>query len=243
MQRLQHLRALERDGVLLADAVAATTWDSSVPACPGWTTRDLVVHQGRVHRWAAGYVRDGGMERTVPGDVPAPATDAELLGWFREGHAELVRTLAEARDDVECWQFMPHLGLTPVEFWTRRQAHETAIHRVDAQQAATVPVTPVEPGFAVDGVHELLTGFLAQPRRRTRGAVATVQFRATDTGDVWHVRTSPEEHTVSATTADAPVTVHAPAADLYLALWNRGDLVAVDGDTAEWDRWRVGAAI
>ena len=31
--------------------------DASVPTCPGWTVRDLLAHQGMVHRWATAVVR------------------------------------------------------------------------------------------------------------------------------------------------------------------------------------------
>jgi hypothetical protein len=60
--------------------------------------------------------------------------DDELPGWFREGHASLVRVLEAADPDMTCWTFLD--APSSVAFWARRQAHETAIHRVDAEQAA-----------------------------------------------------------------------------------------------------------
>src|SRR5262249_53658636 len=79
---------------------------------------------------------------------------AELPGWFREGHAALVQALSVAGPDLNCWAFLA--APSPLAFWARRQAHETAIHRVDAGQAAVTPgdaaVTPgdaaVTPGDA-----------------------------------------------------------------------------------------------
>src|SRR5260370_27003394 len=62
-----------------------------------------------------------------------PADDV-LLDWFRDGHASLVRALAAADPDLKCWTFMA--APSPLVFWARRQSHETAIHRVDTQQAA-----------------------------------------------------------------------------------------------------------
>ena len=45
----------------------------------------------------------------------------------------------------ECWTFLP--APSPRAMWARRQAHETAIHRVDAQLAAGLPVSPWSPGL------------------------------------------------------------------------------------------------
>jgi hypothetical protein len=49
----EHIAHLQRDGVLLADAAARAGMDARVPTCPEWVVRDLVRHQGDVHRWAA----------------------------------------------------------------------------------------------------------------------------------------------------------------------------------------------
>lgn len=38
---------------------------------------------------------------------------------------------------VDCWTFLD--APSPLAFWARRQAHETAIHRADAQLAADGP--------------------------------------------------------------------------------------------------------
>src|SRR4051812_34787055 len=117
-----HLDALERDGQLLLGAAADAGLDADVPTCPQWQGRDLVQHVGQVHRWAMSYVSTG--RTTPPDDNDAPATppaDPELLEWFREGHAELVKTLHGAGDDLQCWAFLP--APSPRAFWARRQAH------------------------------------------------------------------------------------------------------------------------
>src|SRR4051812_11569501 len=57
MEIAEHVAALEREGVRLA-AAAASDLDADVPPCPQWTVRDVVVHTGGVHRWAASIVRD-----------------------------------------------------------------------------------------------------------------------------------------------------------------------------------------
>ena len=190
-----YVGALRRQGELLASAAQRAGLATAVPSCPGWAVRDLLRHTGYVHRWATGFVAEGltrpggASEEEILSQGPA---DAQLPGWFCEGHAALVRALDAAPPDLECWTFLA--APSPLAFWARRQAHETAIHRVDAEQAASAadqpastadqpagtaglaastagPVPPgngaaFEPALAADGVDELLMGFLARGIRR-----------------------------------------------------------------------------
>jgi uncharacterized protein (TIGR03083 family) len=133
-----YIGALRRQGELLADAAQRAGLAAAVPACPGWTVRDLLRHTTYVHRWATGFVAEGltspgggASEEEILGQGPA---NAELPSWFREGHAALVRALGAADPGLNCWAFLP--APSPLAFWARRQAHETAIHRADAEQAA-----------------------------------------------------------------------------------------------------------
>ena len=113
------------------------------------------------------------------------AADPDLLAWFRAGHASLVETLTEADPALVCATFMD--APSPLAFWARRQAHETAIHRADAEIASGVwPSYP--PDFAADGVDELIMGF--GQRRKYRPSAengGSLQVQATDTGHAWHV--------------------------------------------------------
>ena len=96
--------------------------------------RDLVRHIGGVHRWATGYVGDRRTEmwdvdhEDIAGTWPA---DLDLIDWFREGHTRLVHTLASAPPDLDCFTFLA--APSPLAMWARRQAHETAMHRFDAE--------------------------------------------------------------------------------------------------------------
>ncbi len=126
-------------------------------------------HQGGVHRWAAEIVA---RPRTAPwrvdlddvvGSWPA---DAELVDWFRQGHASLITALTQADPELECWTFLP--APSPLAMWARRQAHETAVHRADAELAAGAPLSPLAAPFAADGIDELLTCFITRPGGRLR---------------------------------------------------------------------------
>ena len=224
-----YISALSDEGERLADAAQRAGLRAGVPACPGWSVSDLLRHTSYVHRWAAGIVAD---RITHPMDELAEEQvlqqgpeDERLLGWFREGHGALVRTLGEADPDLDCWAFLS--APSPLAFWARRQAHETAIHRVDAEQAAgRTSASAFEPAFAADGVDELMMGFLARSIRRGSwpGLDAGLAIHAADgpAGHTdWLVTGGAGEPGVSRGTGEAGCDTTGPARDLYLTLWNR----------------------
>jgi uncharacterized protein (TIGR03083 family) len=241
-----HIDALERDGALLADAAEAAGLQAGIPGCPGWQVRDLVRHQAYVHAWAARHVRERSpeliddelTESDILGRGPA---DPGLIAAYRDGHAALVATLRDADPDLECATFMP--APSPLAFWARRQAHETAIHRYDAQSALSggppAPAAAFGPAFAADGVDELIMGFAARKKYRpgngngndsdngNAGGERSLTVRAQDADARWRVRFADGGSTVSrAVSPDDPAggcTLDGPAAGLYAFLWNRVD--------------------
>jgi uncharacterized protein (TIGR03083 family) len=256
MEISQHLAALRREGDLLAAAAQRAGLDAAVPSCPPWPVRDLLRHIGFVHRWAAGYVsgesspdREGASEADVLGGGPP---DGELIGWFRDGHAALLRTLAEADPDTDCWTVLP--GPSAVATWARRQAHETGIHRADAELAAG-PVTPFPADFAADGIDELIMGFLARDEARLSpqqlaGPRQVLAVRATDTGGSWLVGLTADGRDAARVArggGPAGCTLAGPSAGLYQLLWNRCDLAGsgaeVTGDAAILAAWSDGIRV
>ncbi|MET9603542.1 maleylpyruvate isomerase family mycothiol-dependent enzyme [Streptomyces sp. NPDC006512] len=241
MKITEYVETLVREGELLAETAGRTGTDAAVPTCPQWRVADLLRHTGSVHRWAAGFVGEPRVDPTPLPDAPELA-GAELLSWFREGHEALVRTLTGAPDDVVCWTFLPTAPPSPLAFWARRQAHETTVHRFDAESAQGTEFSPVTPEFAEDGVDELLTGFHARPRSRVRTEEPRVlRVRAADTGAVWTVHLSREPaRAVPGDTGDrADCEVTGEAAWLYAALWNRLPLAGpqVSGDDSLARLW------
>jgi uncharacterized protein (TIGR03083 family) len=248
MEIAEHVEALRREGSLLADAAAAVDLDAPVPHCPDWTVRELLRHIGGVHRWAATYVREA-RPRPMDDDeerrVMAPPGDGALLGWFREGHANLVKALESAPPDLDCWSFLP--APSPLAFWARRQAHETAIHRADAQGAGgNGAVTPFPPALATDGVDELLLGFASRRNGRLRAdPPRSLALHATDAASHWLVRVQPDRIDVSHQPGDADWSAAGPASDLYLLLWNRRgtDGLQVSGDPSLLELWRTSVRV
>jgi uncharacterized protein (TIGR03083 family) len=243
METAEFVEILDREGRLLAAAAEEAGTDAKVPTCPDWQVRDLVRHIGMVHRWAAAFVAEGHTSYHPDGGLPDLDGDA-LLAWFREGHRYLVGTLASAAPDVQCWHFLP--ALSPLAFWARRQAHETTVHRIDAESARGGERSGIDPGFATDGIDELLRGFHARPKSKVRSDEPRVlRVRATDTdGAVWTVRLSQEPPVaVRDAAGDADCEVAGSAAQLYLALWNRLPFPSVTGDASVAALWRERSAV
>ena len=245
METAELIKALAREGQLLAEAADRAGPDAQVPTCPGWQIRDLLRHTGMVHRWAAAFVTEGYTAYRLGGGEPDLDGD-ELLTWYREGHGLLVAALNEAPDDMECWTFLP--APSPLAFWARRQAHETAVHRVDAE-SATAERAPAgtAAAFAVDGIDELLCAFHARSRSRVRTeSPRTLRVRALDTDDAWTVRLSTDAPQTERTgEGPADCELGGTAEQLYLTLWNRLPLSAVSiaGDADLARLWRERSAV
>jgi len=239
-----HIQAVDDEGRRLADSIV--DFDAAVPTCPDWTVRDLLRHMGEVHTWARTHIADLRQERnddistfrTWPAD-----DDAALIDWYSEGHIALVESLEKADPDAEFYSFLP--GWRGTRFWARRQAHETAIHRVDAE-SVTGPITPATTEFAVDGIEEMLHGFFARrPSRLASDPALSFVLRADDAGRSWSVTIGADGIMATDGETQGWTSIGGPAFEIYLLLWNRRELegLEVQGDPAGLVRWREKAKI
>jgi uncharacterized protein (TIGR03083 family) len=213
-----------------------------VPSCAGWSVADLVAHQGMVHRWAAGKLRLD--ETPVPEHEEFLRTvpPERLLDWFLAGAGELVDTLRTAAPDVPATVFLADAP-PPRTFWARRQAHETTMHAVDALAAAlgrlpAAAEAALDPDVALDGIDELLTGFVPRGRSKLGGdepfSVAVVP---SDSARRWTMSVADGRlSTVREQLPDAGSVLRGTAAELYLGLWNRGTEIAESGEPV-LERW------
>jgi uncharacterized protein (TIGR03083 family) len=244
VETAEHIAALRNDGELFASAIGAVAPDAAIPTCPEWVMRDLVVHQGTVHRWATTNIAHPSTEPADPAAAVGPAPDdAGLLDWFLDGHQVLVDALENADPDVVCWTFIA--VPSPLGFWARRQCHETGVHRADAESAAG-RISPFPPSVAADGIDELLCAFITRPGGRLKSETpVTLLARATDTGDDWLVRVSHDGVVTERSGGTADCSVSGPASVLHLFLWNRTgtDALAVEGDRSVLDLWRGSVTI
>jgi uncharacterized protein (TIGR03083 family) len=232
----RYLETIRTEGTRLFHS-AAKDMKAPVPSCPGWTVTDLVEHLGIVHRHKELIVRTLATEDAGHRD-DAPLDPEDLLAWFAEGHDLLLDTLESADPAGAVWTWYP--PDQTVSFWIRRMAHETAIHRADAELARG-PVTPIDPDIAADGVDEVLgpitAAYTEDPRWEFRPDGRIVELQAAETGRVYRLRIGTGSHGPGWTFgpgdhADVTTRITAPASDLDLWAWGRAPagVLSVEGD-------------
>lgn len=209
----QHLRGFRREADAFARVVSTGDLDAPVPNCPDWTLRDLTAHLGGVHRWAHAAMLSG-LGGPSPLEHPTiPTTRAAVLDWFTEGAAALHETLATVDPAAPCWTFS---NASTAAFWLRRQAHETAVHRWDAESSQGSP-GPLDPDLAVDGLHEVVDMFFPRQVRLQRIAPLARSLRLVP--DEGAPRVVAGDGTAPPAHAEADVA--GPAEALLLLVWRR----------------------
>jgi uncharacterized protein (TIGR03083 family) len=184
--------------------------------------------------------------RAVP-DGRIPDDPARHAGWLHEGAERLIATVREAGADP-VWAFT---GLRPASFWARRMAHETAVHRADAEIAVgRAPDLAAE--LAADAIDEwlgimsgLMTDGTDDPRLSALPAGCSLHVHATDdgldgAGELTVYRT-PAGITMEHGHAKGDVALRGPAAQILFVLVRRlppdDPSVEVLGDPAALSRW------
>jgi uncharacterized protein (TIGR03083 family) len=246
MEDSRFLECLSADYGDLRDAVTAVELTATVPSCPGWTVADLVYHLAEVYLHKVTLMRTGEVpQEWPPSGLTAEAPLAALGRAYGALRAEF-RTRGPGLPALTWYD--PD---QTVAFWIRRMAQETVIHRIDAELAAGLPVTPVPPDLAVDGVDEVLKRMLAY------GSVAWPEGFAEMEGEhlaaeggrdaitvaagrtAWTVRPSPRQVLVedgaTEQRGETPrVLVEGNPGNLLRWLWGRAgdDAVRLTGDPA-----------
>ncbi len=254
----QLIDVVRTESARFARDFAAVRPGDPVPSCPQWTAGRLMGHLGGVQRFATVVVSE---ERTsmasddelaalfaspaeAEGADPTVATHA-LLGWFETAAAGLVVALVAAPPDLRTILFLTNPD-PPRRYWARRQAHEATIHRVDmlAARLGRLPATSearIDRGVALDGIDELLRGFLPRPSTELRtDQPYRIAIRPTDADAGWTVAVSGEPPVAErGLAADADAELSGTAAALYLGLWNRGDEITGAGSIDALAHWRA----
>ena len=160
-----------------AAAIDRRDLEAPVAHCPGWTVRDLAVHLGGVHQWAAHAVVEGN-----PDLVPTAPDGESVAYWYGRHASRLIEVLSERPADTPAWTLdrdNPTAG-----FWRRRQVHETVMHTWDAEHAVG-EAAAIDPALAWDGVLEVSD--ILYPRQLRLGRIApldrAVRLVATDVPD------------------------------------------------------------
>lgn len=221
---MEHVR---QDGERLG-AVAGTAASAEVPSCPGWSMGDLVRHVAQVyeHKIACTTLRH------EPDPWPPVWQARDPLDWLSDAHARLLAMFARSEPTTPSYTWWP--PDQTVGFWARRMAHETAVHRFDAELAAGTP-TLIKADLAADGVDEILSVMLEgdwsdEPDETATGARVAVSTA----GRTWTVAL--ERESVSVTEGDeagsANPRLSGDPSDIDLWLWGRipDDRVTRSGD-------------
>ena len=252
----RYVAEIEASTAGLAEILAEHDQSLPIPTCPEWTLRQLVTHVGRAQRWAAEITRTRSETpipfRAVP-DGKLPDDRAEQRTWLQAGVARIVDAVREADGDL-VWSFT---GPAPASFWIRRMAHETLVHRADAQLAAGAEPEPViDAEVAADAIDEWLTlltgGILGNADKPTNAlpAGAALHIHATDDGlsgrGEWMIRHDAGGLTVAPGHGKGDAALTGPAASLLLVLMRRRPVsdpaVTVYGDSAVVDGWLASTA-
>ena len=237
MEPSAYIAAVESGSAALA-AAGRTDLDAAIPSCPGWQVRDVIAHVAWTQGWSAAQVTARSAQR-ADGPVVPEGLDGEALGaWAEERTAELVNTLTKADPDGTAWTFgLPRTA----RFWFRRQAHEVAVHRWDAQSALGTP-DPLPGELAADGIDEYLDIMLPRMIKRSGELWGgeTVHLHRTDGQGEWLVTLGPGETCrVERTHGKGALAIRASASDLLLWTLNRRGIDSLEtfGDTDIAGRW------
>jgi uncharacterized protein (TIGR03083 family) len=189
----------------LAELIGGADLEQTVPSCPDWSFRDLIMHIGQVQRFWAGNLR--AQDASSPWRAPPdrPASDADLASWMRASSDDLLAALGDVSDAAPCWTWWGE-PLTSGAVG-RHQVQEAAVHRWDAEFTHGTP-PPLDPAVAHDGVAEFLEVMGAAGAIDLTG---TVTLLATDTGGEWSVGEG----------MASLATVRTSASDLVLLLYRR----------------------
>jgi uncharacterized protein (TIGR03083 family) len=216
MEPSEHLDWLTVESAAFGRILESGALDAAVPGCPGWDLAELASHLGGVHRWSRRAMTEG-----RPGTIraQAPAGRQPLVEWFAAGAAALHQTLRDTGPDTPCWTMSPP---ATARYWMRRQAHETAMHRWDAEASQGV-AGGFDPLLAADGVAEVVEMFFPRQVRLGRQKPLAARLRIKVTGGAAHTLAG-DGLDPDAAARECDATVAGPADALLLLLWKRATL-------------------
>ena len=204
---VDHLDALRGEGAAFVGVLHQADAGLPVPVCGEWRLRDLAHHLGGVHRWATSAALGEGRAPSVLARPVPP--DEELADWLLEGLEAL--TVALTDEERPCWTLTGHATAT---WWRRRQALETAVHRVDAERVLG-PANPIDPALAADGIAEVVDVLHPRQIRLGRAALPAASLRlTTDDGQGSWLVAGPSP----------AAEIIGPAETLLLLVWGRTNL-------------------
>lgn len=243
----EFMTAIRRESDRFAEVLTGIERGVRVPTCPDWDADDLLWHLTEVHVLWARVLRDGAQTdadaEALEADAPQrPGDRAAVLRLFAQWTDVLLDELARRPDDDAAFFWLD--TARTVGSTRRMQAHEATIHRVDAELAAGLPVSSIDPVLAWDGVRHAvgvmwawwgtLDGFTFDSRGLVELRVDGLEPVLVEVGRWQGVGQSGKTYDVPsarlASSGTPAVTVSGTAEQLDLWLWGRGEEPAASGD-------------
>ncbi|MEC9394532.1 MAG: maleylpyruvate isomerase family mycothiol-dependent enzyme [Actinomycetota bacterium] len=229
MDTADFLSAVEREGRAF---LAAGALDPIAPVehCPDWDVEGLVRHVVGVWAFMTAQV-----EAADPNEMVKPERDSSSPA---ERLDRLVAALSTAEPSAPCWNWCPP-GDRTAAWVARRMAHETAVHRWDAENAVG-EAAPLDAELACDGVDEILD---VAWRYQMGGPVtdfptSTLHLHRTDGEGEWLLSAGDEGLIVTHEHAKGDAAARGTASDLALLVWGRRmPGIEVFGDEADLAAW------
>jgi len=243
-------------------AAAEMGLEPRVKGCPDWDVGALVAHVGSVYTFWSKWIRrrpeppsEGSRSELMaerndllPGYVEwshggfdSNSRPAGLIEFCRSTGDVLAEQLRELGPEEPVWTFYP--PDQTAGFIQRRIAHETTIHRWDAEESHSME-QPISRMLAADGIDEYLNMAVAHTADGTNGMVdeppgKRVQFHPTDGFQDWHVDIRSVSRQVSQGRKPADVEIIGSTSDILLFLWGRRNAreMEVTGDADLVDKW------
>ncbi|GGM99272.1 hypothetical protein GCM10011609_41970 [Lentzea pudingi] len=236
----ERLDTIVSETSLLVAGIEGADLSVPVPATPGWTLNQLLRHVGYAHRWIAQMVGerfpevDRSLSKAHTVEEYAGETAADLGPWLIEGATLLADAMPADRLAMIA---VLRPGQPGPDFWSRRMAHETVMHRRDAFEALGLPFE-IDERVAYDALYEWMTTivdiiFDLRPAAAELLGSGRLYFQATDTLQEWTVDLGGETMRMLEGRKKPAVTVRGPAFDILLALYQRRGTegLRVRGDT------------
>jgi uncharacterized protein (TIGR03083 family) len=226
--------AVRREGEGIATA-AGMGFDADVPTCAEWDMASLVRHISKVYAYATQIVTSRATQQPESRPELPAGEPLEVFGHVLD---ELVAALSDCDAETPVWNWAdasPDVGL----FWARRMAHESSVHRYDAQAAHGV-VQPIDAELAGDGLDELVDVLVPRvyARDKVTGPAGTVALQSSDNGD-WRLELGPDGVQRLEVLSEPAVSVSGTTSALLLASYSRipWTSLEVDGDIELLTRW------
>lgn len=232
-----YIAATAREGAAVAEVAASGDLDAPVPSCPRWSLQKLVGHLGWVYNWVSEHLEQRSATMLNRDDAPRPPRGEAVVAWFGDAHARVLDALGDVDPAEEVWGWA---GINTGAFWHARLAHESLIHRWDAESAVGGP-GDIDSELGADGVDELMDVIWPFQVRHAGDALpeGSLHLHRTDGDGEWLCRIVDGRLVTERIHARGDVAVRGTGGQLDLVLWRRirpGD-VEVFGDVGVLAAW------